>query len=266
MPARARRQWWTCQVDGVVVGWASAFLDTWSGRQGDAAAGVLVHPEQRGRGIGSALWDLARAHLADIGATRVVAYSRGEDASRQFCEQRGLRLTSSIEVLALDPRSLQAPPSPPQGVVVRPCAAYRDDLERLYRVDYEASQDEPGELDFSAVTYEEWLAMTFEHPDFDAELSVAVEVRDEPAGISLLVTDRASGRAASIGTSVLREHRGSGLATLMKRHSLAAAGAAGIGRAVTQNDETNAPMLAINRTLGYVPFATRFGWTLDRVA
>jgi hypothetical protein len=52
----------------------------------------------------------------------------------------------------------------------------------------------------------------------------------------------------------------------MKRHSLAAAGAAGIGRAVTQNDETNGPMLAINRALGYVPFATRFGWTLDRVA
>jgi RimJ/RimL family protein N-acetyltransferase len=66
------------------------------------------------------------------------------------------------------------------------------------------------------------------------------------------------------GTGVLRAHRGRGFGLLMKQHSLAWAAAAGITRVVTQNDETNAPMLAINERLGYRPFATSHAWVLER--
>jgi hypothetical protein len=37
----------------------------------------------------------------------------------------------------------------------------------------------------------------------------------------------------------------------------------GMTRVITQNDDANAPMLAINRRLGCEPFAIRHGWTLD---
>ena len=93
---------------------------------------------------------------------------------------------------------------------------------------------------------------------------MAVLVDGRLVGASMFCTDRARGRAMNIGTGVLREHRNRGLATLMKRCGLARAAKAGITRAITQNDDSNAPMLAINRRLGYEPFATRHGWTLDR--
>jgi GNAT superfamily N-acetyltransferase len=263
-PEAARRRWWKAEHEGVVVGWGIALLQAWSSTPGDATAGVIVHPDARGRGIGSALWDLVLAHLDEIGGTHVVVQSADDDDTRRFCERRGLQPSSSNDVLALDPRALSAPPTPPAGVAVQPFAAYRDDLEALYRVDYAASQDEPGDFDFSGLTFEQWQAMTFGHPDFDADASMAVEVDGELAGVCLLCTDRERGRAHSVGTAVLREHRGRGLGLLMKRHGLAAAGELGITRAVTVNDETNAPMLAINRALGYQPFASRLGWTLDR--
>ena len=49
----------------------------------------------------------------------------------------------------------------------------------------------------------------------------------------------------------------------MKHHSLAAAAAVGITRVVTQNDDTNAPMLAINRRLGYGQLSTGHAWVLE---
>ena len=50
----------------------------------------------------------------------------------------------------------------------------------------------------------------------------------------------------------------------MKQRSLSWAAAAGITRVITQNDATNAPMLAINARLGYEPFAVGHAWVLER--
>jgi len=50
----------------------------------------------------------------------------------------------------------------------------------------------------------------------------------------------------------------------MKRHSLALAAAAGITKVMTQNDATNAPMLAINAALGYQPLSSGHAWVLER--
>ncbi len=69
--------------------------------------------------------------------------------------------------------------------------------------------------------------------------------------------DETTGRALNGGTGVSRPHRGRGLATLMKRHALAEAARLGVTRVITQNDEGNAAMLAVNARLGYTPFAKR---------
>ena len=73
-----------------------------------------------------------------------------------------------------------------------------------------------------------------------------------------------TGRAMNAGTGVIRAYRGRGLGLLMKRHSLALAAAAGITKVITQNDESNLPMLAINATLGYQALSTGHGWALER--
>ena len=114
------------------------------------------------------------------------------------------------------------------------------------------------------MTYEIWRRHIWDYPDNDRDLSLAALVGGSVVGTTFLYSDRASGRAANSGTGVLREHRGRGLGLLMKQHSLARAAAAGITRVTTQNDETNAPLLAITAHLGYEPFAVGHAWVLER--
>ena len=95
-------------------------------------------------------------------------------------------------------------------------------------------------------------------------LSVVALADGAVVGTSFLYTDRETGRAMNAGTGVVREFRGRGLGLLMKQHSLSLAAAAGITKVITQNDETNAPMLAINAKLGYQPLSSGHSWVLER--
>ena len=127
-----------------------------------------------------------------------------------------------------------------------------------------SSLDEPGPSDFSGMTYEIWHRLIWDFPDCDHELSAGAVADGTVVGTAFLNTDRESGRAVSVGTGVIPPFRGRGLGLLMKQHSLAWAAAAGITRAITQNDETNAPMIAINAKLGYEPFSSGLAWVLER--
>jgi RimJ/RimL family protein N-acetyltransferase len=62
-------------------------------------------------------------------------------------------------------------------------------------------------------------------------------------------------------TGTLRDHRGRGLALLVKRASLANAAGRGVELVSTENDETNAPMLRVNEKLGYQPDGSTLSWS-----
>jgi RimJ/RimL family protein N-acetyltransferase len=80
------------------------------------------------------------------------------------------------------------------------------------------------------------------------------------AAVSLLIADEESGRGANMFTGTQRAYRGRGLGLAVKLASIAWAREHGITQIATRNDETNAPMLAINRRLGYVPGGRRVEW------
>ena len=61
-------------------------------------------------------------------------------------------------------------------------------------------------------------------------------------------------RAWSDMTGTLPAYRGRGFARLAKQHTLVAAAGAGVTRAMAGNDDANAPMVAVNRSLGYAVF------------
>jgi GNAT superfamily N-acetyltransferase len=262
--AEDRMAFWRAEVGGELVGWAFGGLDAFAPVRTAGFASVIVHPQHRRRGIGSELWAPLSAHLEAIGARRIVSHSDGDDDTRAFAAARGYRLEGTHSTLALDPRSLPPPPEPPAGVELVPMSRFADDPEPVYVADSLSAQDEPGPSDFSGMTFEIWRRHIWGHPDQDRELSLAALVGGSVVGTTFLYSDRASGRAANAGTGVIREHRGRGLGLLMKQHSLARAAAAGITRVTTQNDETNAPMLAINARLGYEPFAVGHAWVLER--
>jgi GNAT superfamily N-acetyltransferase len=97
-------------------------------------------------------------------------------------------------------------------------------------------------------------------PTIDDEASLAAIVDGALVAATMIRVDRSSGRAHNNLTGTLRGYRGRGLATVLKSHSLDRAAALGATIAVTDYDETNAPMLAVNAKLGYRPFARRLIW------
>jgi GNAT superfamily N-acetyltransferase len=258
-PPRAQPLHLKLEREGAVIGWGWAMLEWVSTSPTDAFAGVAVAPAHRREGLGSELWSALETHLDAIGAT--VVRSPGDDATaRGFAEPRGFRQTGTHTILSLGLATVEPPGALPPDVSLAPFAAFADDPERVYAVDFQTTQDEPGDHDFGGMTLEDWVRETYDHPSFDTELSQVLCVEGEPVGTGLVFADRATGRAVHGGTGVLAIHRGRGLGLLLKRVVLARAREAGIERIFTTNDETNGPMLAINRRVGFAPFATRTAW------
>lgn len=260
-----RGRYWKAESDGELVGWAYGGLDVFSADRGRAFASVVVHPERRRRGIGCALWAVVSTHLAEIGARRTVTFTGDDDDSKRFVEARGFRIESTEITSAVDPRRLPPPPAPPPGIELYPLSGFAGDPEPVYQADRDSMRDEPGPFDPSGLTYAIWRRIIWDHPECDLDLGAAVVAGGVVVGTTFLYADRDTGRAMNGGTGVVRAHRRHGLGLLLKQHSLGWAAAAGITRVITQNDDTNAPMLAINRKLGYEPFATGHAWVLEQV-
>jgi GNAT superfamily N-acetyltransferase len=267
---RARRRGWVAEVDGEVAGWASAALETDVKRDDVAWLRVLVQPSRRGRGLGAALYAAAEAHALEIGARRLLTQSAEDVASRAFAAARGFRHTMTGRLSSLDPRAVDpaelrrlAAAKEAEGFALAPFAEFADRPELIHAVDVEASLDEPSDEPFTGMPLDEWLALHWRDPDLTHDGSYVVVHERRPVALAELIVDLEGGRAANGFTGTLRASRGRGLARLAKLASIEWLRARGVTRLVTQNDETNAPMLAVNRRLGYAPFASQLSHVKD---
>ena len=199
------------------------------------------------------------ASATEIGVTRLLSHSRGDEASASFARSRGYEQTASNEILVVDPRDVEQPVAP-EGVELKAYTAFVDDPWPIYHVDVTSLLDEPGEARLDTLSYEYWLERYWGHPSLDHDASMVALVDGVAAATTMLHTDWASGRGQNNGTGTLPEHRGRGLATLAKQASLVRAAQLGCTVVYTGNDMTNAPMLAINRKLGYRPHTTELSW------
>jgi RimJ/RimL family protein N-acetyltransferase len=134
------------------------------------------------------------------------------------------------------------------------------DADALYALEIGLSADEPGEDEPRQLSLDECRADLLEGPDLTQEGSFAVLGNYDPVAYAALSVDPATRRGRNEGTATARGHCGHGLATLAKLAQLRWAAEHGIERIVTDNDERNGPMLAINRRLGYEPFTERRGY------
>lgn len=225
--------------------------------------GVL--PEARGRGLGGALWEAAERHLEAIGVARINADVVGDETGAAFLERRGFAHARTVVISAVDPRAVDA-----AALTARRAAAVLEgyglapyaevDVHALYALELALSTDEPGEDEPRRLTFDEWCSELFDGPDLALDGSFAVVAGKQPVAYAALSVDPPTGRGRNEGTATVRDHRGRGLATLAKLAQLRWAAEQGIERVVTDNDERNAPMLAINRRLGYEPFTERRGY------
>ena len=109
--------------------------------------------------------------------------------------------------------------------------------------------DEPEtEMDF-----ESWRRDEFEYPDVSDECSAVVLDGELPVSLAIVTADPERGVGYNSMTATRRSHRRRGLALLAKVAAARQAREIGLERLVTENDEDNAGMLAINVRLGYAP-------------
>ncbi len=257
-PARQHYRVLVAQDAGRITGCVRAGLFADSSDPGPAFANVTVRAADRRRGAGSALLAAAEAHLAAIGATTAYAWANDEPQSRAFAEGRGYRPGRSAGFLRLDLAAdgpLPPAPAAAPGVRLLPAALWGRDPRPLYEADLESFRDEPGDVPADYISFADWRSVTWDRPDFDAELSTVAVVDGEVAALVIAQTDGA-GRYWSGGTGVRRAFRGRGLAKAAKARSLHVARTLGCREAFTGNDDANAPMLAVNRWLGYLPCGT----------
>jgi GNAT superfamily N-acetyltransferase len=258
LPADADVFLLAAEAEGRMVGWCNAWRDVFGGGRDIGFIDVVVVADHQRQGLGTQLLTRGLAHVGEIGVGTVRASSVDGPAQRAICDRFGFAERHASSTSALDPRTVDPLPVP-EGVVLTSFGEI-DDPRPLYELDLEVSRDIPGDESLDAMTFEQW-SVRFWHSVFaDDEASLAAYVDGELAALTMLRVDRPSARAFNNITGTRRAYRGRGLARLLKTHSLQRAAAAGATIAFTNNDETNAPMLAVNHALGYRHSTRRIEW------
>ncbi|WP_459736752.1 GNAT family N-acetyltransferase [Streptomyces sp. E-15] len=245
------------EEDGEVIGTAQIHLVHDAAEPGQACLNVYVRPDRAHRGAGRLLVEAGEEYLGSLGATKLFAWVLDEPTNRAFAERRGYRPGRSAHFLRLDLAHGTLPPRPevPAGVELRTAADFADDPRPLFALDAETMLDEPSDVAYALADYDAWLAETWQHPLLDRELTTVVCADGRPVAFTAAYTD-GDGRYSTAMTGTARTHRGRGLAKLAKARSLRRAQAAGLTDAFTGNDTGNAPMIAVNKWLGYQTCAT----------
>ncbi|WP_181391997.1 GNAT family N-acetyltransferase [Deinococcus irradiatisoli] len=225
---------------------------------------VKVRPEAQGRGVGQRLWAHLESEVRALGAQKLFASVR-EDHGRgvRFLQERGFGVEQREREAALT--LAQAPLGGldaalervrAQGYTLSTFAGFADpDRERkLYAFDEAASRDvpRPNEEMYVFPTLERYWQHLNSNPDRDDSLWFVALKDGELVGLSQLNPVKARPEMLGTGfTAVARAHRRRGLALALKLTALSEARRRGYLQVRTSNDDTNAPMIAINTALGF---------------
>ena len=216
-------------------------------------------PQARNRGIGSALFIAASAAARAAGKTGFQTEISEEHADGlRFLANRGFVETDRSKMVRLDLAGLAAPEvRAPTGVRLVTLAERPDLLPGVHATAVETFPDIPWtDQPISALDFEAFVARDVDRTGIpkDAFFVAVDEVTGAVAGYASLIYAAGSTTVAYHDmTAVRRADRGRGIATALKRATIAWAIEHGLEALDTGNDEGNAPMRAVNLALGYRP-------------
>ncbi|WP_427896317.1 GNAT family N-acetyltransferase [Kribbella sp. GL6] len=211
-----------------------------------AAVTARVHPDARRRGVGTALLRVLTEHAAGQGFT-IAGCAVDDDGSLAFAKRFGftefLRQVEQVRRIADEPW-----PDVPSEYAVVPVA----ERPELWAAAYEqVALPTLPDLDTTSpmqVTPEEWATEWINDP---ASMFMAV-AGDEVIGVAGLWLDTDVPERAEVGyTAVRPDWRGKGVASTLKRTSMAWAAEHGITEIYTWTQEGNENMRQLNEHLGF---------------
>lgn len=223
-------------------------------REGRCEMRLYVAREHRRRGVGRALMDHALRFAVERGARslRVAYMEEPDNPARPFLARRGFAELQRYRASHLDPRTFDPSPWQPllervrsQGVRILTYAEVADtqkNRRRLYDLDTELHADIPvvETEPLEPEPFESW-ENDFAKKDFNA-LFLAESDGDWVGMVTGLNWPF---------TGVKRAYRGRGIATALKISAIRLAQERGLEKIETENCSANAPMLTVNRNLGF---------------
>ncbi|MFB6826769.1 GNAT family N-acetyltransferase [Streptomyces virginiae] len=259
-PARGRAALWT--ADGG-AGVAALLLFTDEANAHTAFLDVLaVHPDARRRGLGRALWEQVRAELLAHGRTSVSTLVDLGGPGQAFAESLGFENVLPMAWYEQDVTRRRSAAAVAPGYELRAWhGLVPDDWAAPLATAHGAMQDAPmGDIDEKI---EPWTPQRLHAAhrlvlDRGGEITTVAAVTsggEVAAYTELVLPDPTGPRALQYDTVVAPAHRGHGLGRAVKLHMLESARDRypALRRIVSTVADENAPMRAVNESLGYRP-------------
>jgi len=220
---------------------------------------VAVRPAARRRGIGTALWSASSEVAREAGKTGLqTSVSEIQADGIAWLLHRGFEIVERDKIVRLSLGGMAAPAvEPPPGIELTTLAADPGLVNGVHAVALEAYADIPvADEPIVVGSLEAFVARDVRRDGVPLDaFMVAVEAgtREVVGWASLMLVPSRPSEAWHDMTAVARARRGRGIASALKRATIAWAIEHGLEALETGNDEANAPMRAVNAKLGYRP-------------
>jgi GNAT superfamily N-acetyltransferase len=247
---------------GQIIGYAEVIRQPWK-PAGHVWLWIVVDPAWRNQGIGQRLYDQAVIAAQTLGATTLLSNAyEAQPTGWRFAEKQGFvierrEFESSLDLSSFDEQSFAGVVGAvaTTGIRFASLAALGDtDATRrqFYALNRATTLDVPGS-DGTFPSFEQSMQWHFQASWFlPAGLIFALD-GDMFVGFCLVGYYVESNSMFNFMTGVNRAYRGRHIALALKLLAIRFAKAYGAAYIRTGNDSENAPMLAINRKLGYQP-------------
>ena len=251
-------------ASGWIAGYAHALREPWNA-PGLFWIHVAVDPAVRRRGVGSLLFDALRTFARDHGATQYRAEARDTlPASLAFAQRHGFAVERHIFESTLDLATFDETPF--AGAIERAEAsgvrfftlADEGDTEaarrQAWQVERRVCLDIPGGSEGATRPFDAWVKQVCEAAWYRPDAQIVAADGQRWIGLSALgYYETPQPMMYQMITGVDREYRGRGIALALKLLGMRCARRYGAAYIRTNNDSQNAPILAVNRKLGFQP-------------
>ena len=247
---------------GALVGYAEVIRQPWK-PAGHLWLWLVVAPAWRHQGIGQMLYEHAVATAQTLGATTLLSNSyEAHPTGWQFAQKQGFvierrEFESSLDLASFDEQRFAGviDAVAATGIRFATLAALGDTPEtrqKFYALNRATTLDVPGS-DGTFPSFEQSMHWHFNASWFLPDGLIFALDGESFVGFCLVGYYAETKSMFNFMTGVDKAYRGRHLALALKLLAIRFAKAYGAAYIRTGNDSENAPMLAINRNLGYQP-------------